>query len=40
VENSVQETVDFLIHHPLMPNDVVIKGYVMDIETGALTPLT
>ena len=40
VEDSVQETVDFLIHHPLMPSDVVIKGYVMDVETGALTPLT
>ena len=40
VEDSVQETVDFLIHHPLMPSDVVIKGYVMDVNTGGLTPLT
>lgn len=39
VEQSVQETVDFLIHHPLIPQDVVIKGYVMDVHTGALTPL-
>ena len=39
VENSVRETVDFLIHHPLMPADVVIKGYIINTETGELTPL-
>ena len=39
VENSVEETVDFLINHPLMPKDVVIKGYVIDTETGELQPL-
>ena len=39
VENSVRETVDFLIHHPLMPADVVIKGYIIDTDTGELTPL-
>lgn len=39
VETSVHETVDFLIHHPLMPKDVVIRGYIIDTETGALTPL-
>ena len=39
VENSVKETVDFLIHHPLMPADVVIKGYIIDTDTGELTPL-
>ena len=39
VENSVNETVDFLIHHPLMPADVVIKGYIIDTDTGELTPL-
>ena len=37
VEHSVSETVDFLRHHPLMPSDVVIKGYVMDSVTGELT---
>lgn len=40
VENSVEETVDFLINHPLMPKDVVIKGYVIDTETGELKPLS
>lgn len=38
VESSVAETVDLLRHHPLMPADVTIKGYVIDTETGALTP--
>lgn len=39
VENSVEETVDFLINHPLMPKDIVIKGYVINTETGELKPL-
>ena len=39
VETSVNETVDFLVNHPLMPKDVVIRGYVIDTETGALTSL-
>lgn len=36
VNQSVSETVHLLKKHPLIPNDVVIKGFVMDIETGAL----
>lgn len=39
VECSVEETVELLQHHPLMPQDVVIRGYVIDTETGKLTPL-
>ncbi|MDD6502264.1 MAG: carbonic anhydrase [Oscillospiraceae bacterium] len=39
VECSVAETVDLLRHHPLMPPDVTINGYVMNTETGELTPL-
>ncbi len=38
VEQSVAESVDLLRHHPLMPADVVIKGYIMDVETGELFP--
>ena len=38
VECSVEETVDLLRNHPLMPADVVIKGYIIDTETGELTP--
>ena len=39
VECSVHETVDLLRNHPLMPPDVTINGYVIDTDTGALTPL-
>lgn len=39
VEDSVTETVDLLCNHPLMPRDVTIRGYVIDTDTGALTPL-
>ena len=39
VETSVEETVDFLINHPLMPKDVVIKGYVINVDTGELKQL-
>ena len=36
-EAAIQETVDLVKNHPLMPKDVVVKGYIMDSETGALT---
>ena len=39
VEDSVTETVDLLRNHPLRPRDVTIRGYVIDTDTGALTPL-
>ena len=38
LENSVAETVDLLRNHPLMPADVTIRGYVINTETGELTP--
>lgn len=38
VESSVEETVDLLRNHSLMPKDVVIKGYVINTETGELIP--
>ena len=38
VESSVAETADLLRNHPLMPADVVIKGYIINPETGELTP--
>lgn len=38
VEGSVEETVDLLRHHPLMPEDVVIRGYVINTVTGELVP--
>lgn len=38
-ESAVIETVDLVRNHPLMPGDVVVRGYIMDSETGALTAL-
>lgn len=36
-EAAVLETVDLVGNHPLMPKDVVVRGYIMDSETGALS---
>ena len=36
---AVAETVDLVRKHPLMPSDVTVAGYVIDSETGLLTPL-
>lgn len=38
-EEAVIETVDLIRNHPLMPKDVIVRGYIMHSETGALTPL-
>lgn len=38
-EDAVAETVDLIKNHPLMASDVAVKGYIMDSETGELTPL-
>lgn len=40
VETSVQESVDLLIHHPLIPKHVSIYGYVMNSITGELREVT
>ncbi len=39
VNNSVVSVVDIIKKHPLMPKDINIHGFVMDIETGELTSL-
>ncbi len=36
VEQSVTDTVDTIRHHPLIPADVRVGGYVMDTVTGEL----
>lgn len=38
-DDAVHETVDLIRNHPLMAKDVVVRGYIMDSTTGALTPL-
>lgn len=39
VEASVSDTVRLLKNHPLMPSCIVIRGFVMDTETGELVPV-
>ncbi len=36
---AVEETVDLIKNHPLIPSDVVVRGYIMDSSTGELKPL-
>lgn len=37
--DAIAETVDLVRNHPLMPGDVRVAGYIMDSDTGALTPI-
>lgn len=38
-DDAVLETVDLVRNHPLMPKDIIVKGYIMDSVTGELTPI-
>lgn len=38
-EDAVLETVDLVKNHPLVPKDVIVKGYIMHSETGELKPI-
>lgn len=38
-ESAILETVDLVRNHPLMPKDVVVRGYIMDSTTGRLNPI-
>ena len=33
---SVRKTVETIKTHPLVPKDVVVRGFIIDSETGAL----
>ena len=35
-EAAVLETVDLVKNHPLVPKDIIVRGYIMDSETGEL----
>lgn len=37
--SAILETVDLVRNHPLMPRDIIVRGYIMDSETGALSPI-
>lgn len=36
---AVLATVEMVRHHPLLPADITVAGYIMDSTTGALSPL-
>lgn len=36
-EESVRKTVETIRTHPLVPNDVVVRGFIIDSETGELS---
>lgn len=38
-ESAILETVDLVKNHPLVPKDVVVRGYIMDSVTGQLSPI-
>jgi len=38
-EASVRKTVDAIVNHPLVPKDVVVRGFIIDSVTGELTEI-
>ena len=34
---AVQDSVDLVKRHPLVPSDIIVKGYIMDSTTGKIT---
>lgn len=36
---AVAETVDLVKNHPLMPSDIIVRGYILNSYTGELTAL-
>ena len=38
-EAAVLETVDLVRNHPLMPKDVVVKGYIIETHSGEVMPI-
>ena len=38
-EASVRRTVAAIVNHPLVPKDVVVRGFIIDSVTGALTEI-
>jgi carbonic anhydrase len=36
-EKSVRDTVSTIKNHPLMPEDLIVRGFIMDSVTGGLT---
>lgn len=38
-ETAVLETADLIRNHPLVPHDIIVRGFMIDSLTGQLTPL-
>lgn len=38
-QSAVLETVDLVRNHPLVPDDITVRGYIMDSTTGELQPI-
>lgn len=38
-EKSVRNTVKAILEHPLIPHDIMVRGYIIDSHTGLLTPV-
>ena len=38
-EASVHRTVRTVQQHPLVPKDIVVRGFIIDSRTGELTPV-
>lgn len=38
-EAAIHETSDLIRNHPLVPHDITVRGFIIDSETGLLTPL-
>ena len=38
-ESAILETVDLVRNHPLIPKDIIVKGYKMDTTTGELSTI-
>ena len=38
-EASVRKTVAEIVNHPLVPKDIVVRGFIIDSVTGALTEI-
>ncbi len=36
-EESVRHSLSVLRDHPLMPEDIIIRGFIMDVDTGGLS---
>lgn len=38
-EKAIRETVELIKHHPLIPKDIKVRGFMINSTTGELTPI-